>query len=168
MRKWGMTGTWRLPLAFLSMLFLLHGCSVRQLPQPDSGGGLELTVLHTNDIHSHIAGVDKHGNACFEEPGCRGGMGRIAAAIRSAKAENDNVVALDAGDQFQGTLFYSVNKWPMLAELDQHMPYDAMTLGNHEFDEGCLELTRFLAALSFPVLAANLKPAKGCPMLKGN
>lgn len=167
MRKWGMTGTWRLPLAFLSMLFLLHGCSVRQLPQPDSGGGLELTVLHTNDIHSHIAGVDKHGNACFEEPGCRGGMGRIAAAIRSAKAENDNVVALDAGDQFQGTLFYSVNKWPMLAEIDAYMPYDAMTLGNHEFDEGCADAAAFTRATPFPVLAANLHPEPECPMRHG-
>ncbi|MEI3477881.1 MAG: metallophosphoesterase, partial [Bilophila sp.] len=64
--------------------------------------------------------------------------------MRDAKAKNDNVIALDAGDQFQGTLFYSVNKWPMQAALNQHLPFDAMTLGNHEFDEGCLELAHFL------------------------
>ncbi len=132
-----------------------------------TGSGLELSILHTNDTHSHIAGVNKYGNACFEDETCKGGMSRIAEAIRTAKAKKDNVIALDAGDQFQGTLFYSVNEWPMLADLDQHMPYDAMTLGNHEFDEGCLELTKFLETLPFPVLAANLKPEKGCPLAKG-
>lgn len=154
-------------LLFLALTLAQGGCSPVRHASP-AEGGLALTILHTNDTHSHIAGISKYGNACFDDADCRGGLARIAAAIRAAKSRSDNVIALDAGDQFQGTLFYSVNKWPMIAELDQHMPYDAMTLGNHEFDEGCLELTRFLAALPFPVLAANLKPAKGCPMLKGN
>lgn len=154
-------------LLFLALSLVQGSCSPARHASP-AEGALSLTILHTNDTHSHIAGINKYGNACFDDTDCRGGLARIATAIRTAKSQNDNVIALDAGDQFQGTLFYSVNKWPMLAELDQHMPYDAMTLGNHEFDEGCLELTRFLAALPFPVLAANLKPAKGCPMLKGN
>lgn len=154
-------------LLFLALSLVQGGCSPARHASP-AEGALSLTILHTNDTHSHIAGINKYGNACFDDTDCRGGLARIATAIRTAKSQNDNVIGLDAGDQFQGTLFYSVNKWPMLAELDQHMPYDAMTLGNHEFDEGCLELTRFLAALPFPVLAANLKPAKGCPMLKGN
>ena len=154
-------------LLFLALSLAQGGCSPARHASP-AEGALSLTILHTNDIHSHIAGINKYGNACFDDADCRGGLARIATAIRTAKSRSDNVIALDAGDQFQGTLFYSVNKWPMLAELDQHMPYDAMTLGNHEFDEGCLELTRFLAALPFPVLAANLKPAKGCPMLEGN
>ena len=154
-------------LLFLALSLAQGGCSPARHASP-AEGALSLTILHTNDTHSHIAGINKYGNACFDDADCRGGLARIATAIRTAKSRSDNIIALDAGDQFQGTLFYSVNKWPMLAELDQHMPYDAMTLGNHEFDEGCLELTRFLAALPFPVLAANLKPAKGCPMFKGN
>lgn len=152
----------------LLVLFLAQGgCSHTRRPSPPAGG-LALTILHTNDTHSHIAGIDAYGNACFDDEGSCGGLSRIATAIHTAKAGNDNVIALDAGDQFQGTLFYSVNKWPMLAELAQYMPYDAMTLGNHEFDEGCLELTRFIKRLPFPALAANLRPEKGCPMLKGN
>ena len=154
-------------LLLLALSLTQGSCSHTQRPSPVEGG-LDLTILHTNDTHSHIAGINDHGNACFDDTDCRGGLARIATAIRAAKSRNDNVIALDAGDQFQGTLFYSVNKWPMLAGLDQHMPYDAMTLGNHEFDEGCLELTRFLEDVPFPVLAANLKPAKGCPMLKGD
>lgn len=154
-------------LLLLALSLAQGGCSHTQRPSP-AEGGLDLTILHTNDTHSHIAGINDYGNACFDDADCRGGLARIATAIRTAKSRNDNVIALDAGDQFQGTLFYSVNKSPMQAELARHMPYDAMTLGNHEFDEGCLELTRFLEDLPFPVLAANLKPEKGCPMLKGN
>lgn len=135
------------------------------LPEQSTGAGLELLLLHTNDTHSHIAGIDEYGNAGFDPFRSRGGFGRIASAIVKAKSENDNVIALDAGDQFQGTLFYSVNKWPMLAELDKKMPWQAMTLGNHEFDEGCLELSEFLKQVRFPVLAANLNPEKGCPLL---
>ena len=154
-------------LLLFPLSLALGGCSHTQHVSPTENG-LALIILHTNDTHSHIAGINTYGNACFDDAECRGGLSRIATAIRAAKAGNDNVIALDAGDQFQGTLFYSVNKWPMLAELAQYMPYDAMTLGNHEFDEGCLELTRFLENIPFPVLAANLKPEKGCPMLKGN
>ncbi len=150
-------------LPALLLVALLAGCAGRNA-QPGETKELALLILHTNDTHSYLAGLDARGNACFAEDGCRGGMGRIAAAIRTAKAKSDNVLALDAGDQFQGTLFYSVNKWPMLSAIDAHMPYDAMTLGNHEFDEGCGELARFLDKASFPVLAANLAPEAGCPL----
>lgn len=153
-----------LPMLVLGSL-LISACATKA-PVPEKVAGLELLILHTNDTHAHVAGIDKYGNAAFDTAKSRGGYGRIAAAIRKAKAEHDNVLALDAGDQFQGSLFYSVNKWPLLADLDKLMPWDAMTLGNHEYDEGCLELLRFMETLRFPVLAANLTPAKGCPLLK--
>ena len=161
-------GIWRVSVLFLAlaMVLLLPACQSGRVIVGEEKG-LELVVLHTNDTHSHIAGVDKYGNACFDDADCTGGMGRIAAAINAAKAENDNILALDAGDQFQGSLFYSVNKWAMLAELDEYMPYDAMTLGNHEFDEGCAVAAAFTQKTAFPVLAANLKPEKGCPMTEG-
>lgn len=155
-------GIWSV-LALLLAMVLLPACQSGRVIVGEEKG-LELVVLHTNDTHSHIAGVDKYGNACFADADCTGGMGRIAAAINAAKAEHDNIIALDAGDQFQGTLFYSVNKGAMIAELDEYMPYDAMTLGNHEFDEGCTNAAAFTKKIPFPVLAANLKPEKGCPM----
>lgn len=131
------------------------------------GSGLELVILHTNDTHAYLAGMDRYGNASLDGRNSRGGLGRVAAALKAAKRERDNVIALDAGDQFQGTLFYSVNKWPMIAEVDRAVPWDAMTLGNHEFDEGCAELSRFLHATPLPVLAANLAPEEGCPLREG-
>ena len=150
--------------ALLCTLFLiLTACApAHHKATPDDG--LELRLLHVNDTHAFLAGIDDRMNACFEASDCRGGLARISAAIQTARQEQDNVIALDAGDQFQGTLFYSVNKWPMIAAADALLPYDAMTLGNHEFDEGCRELARFLEAQPLPVLAANLVPQQGCPL----
>ena len=155
-------------LIILGALLLLSACERRSAPlAPDARDSLELLILHSNDTHSWLAGMDARGNACFDDADCTGGISRVAAAIRSAKARGDNVIALDAGDQFQGTLFYSVHKWPMLARIDEHLPYDAMTLGNHEFDAGCREAAAFTRSLPFPVLAANLTPQQGCPMTQG-
>ena len=130
-----------------------------------TGPKADLLILHTNDTHAHIAGIDKNGNACMEDRNCRGGLARIAYAIKDAKARGENVLALDAGDMFTGTLFFGVNKWPMQADLNTLMPYDAATLGNHEWDKGCGELAKYIEAKRpFPMLAANLTPAKGCPL----
>ncbi|MBQ3060391.1 MAG: bifunctional metallophosphatase/5'-nucleotidase [Desulfovibrio sp.] len=153
-------------LLLLAASLALAACASKSPTVQEAG--LELVILHTNDTHAHVAGIDKYGNAAFETAESRGGFGRIAAAVRAFKADHDNVLALDAGDQFQGTLFYSVNKWSLLAELDRLMPWDAMTLGNHEYDEGCQELVQFIDSLQFPVLAANLVPEKGCPLLKAD
>ena len=156
-----------LPTAFAAgALLLLSGCAAFGPQAPSGKGGLELVILHTNDTHSYLAGIDQYGSAEFGTEKSVGGYGRVAAAIRRAKAEKDNVIALDAGDQFQGTLFFSINKWPMIADMDKSMPWDAMTLGNHEYDQGCLELAKYLEEDPIPVLAANLAPEKGCPLLK--
>lgn len=150
--------------ALLCTLFLMVAACTPAHRKASPGDGLELRLLHVNDTHAFLAGIDGQMNACFEATDCRGGLARVSAAIQTARQEQDNVLALDAGDQFQGTLFYSVNKWPMIAAADALLPYDAMTLGNHEFDEGCDELARFLKAQSLPVLAANLAPQQGCPL----
>ncbi|MBO4301211.1 MAG: bifunctional metallophosphatase/5'-nucleotidase [Desulfovibrio sp.] len=126
----------------------------------------DLLILHANDTHSYIAGIDEDGYPCTNDSLCKGGLARMAAAIKEAKAQGDNVLALDAGDMFTGTVFYSVSKWPLLAKVNELMPWDAATLGNHEWDEGCTQLAAYLAAKRpFPMLAANLKPEKNCPLL---
>ena len=120
-----------LPLtALLCALFLLMVACAPAHRKTTPDAGLELRLLHVNDTHAFLAGIDEHMNACFEAADCRGGLARISAAIQTARQEQDNVIALDAGDQFQGTLFYSVNKWPVIAAADALLPYDAMTLGN--------------------------------------
>ena len=152
-------------LAAVAALLLAGGlsaCAPKEMERRH--GGLELVILHTNDTHSYLAGMDARGNASLDGQGSSGGLGRVAAAVKAARAGKDNVIAVDAGDQFQGTLFYSVNKWPMIVDVDRAVPWDAVTLGNHEFDEGCAELARFLKETPVPVLAANLTPEEGCPL----
>ena len=131
--------------------------------------GLDLILLHTNDLHSYIAGRDSHGNACFKSEGCTGGLARLATAMKRTRAEHDNVLAVDAGDQFQGTLFFTANKWPMLADINALLPYDAMTLGNHEFDDGDATLKGFLDELAkgscnTSVISSNVVPAAGAAL----
>ena len=133
-------------------------CTAQEAP------GLELILLHTNDLHSYLAGRDAHGNACLQSEGCTGGLARLATAMKRVRAGHDNVLALDAGDQFQGTLFFTANRWPMLADINTLLPYDAMTLGNHEFDDGCEATAGFVRAQPYPVLAANLDARPGCPL----
>ncbi len=132
--------------------------------QAEPSAPLELCILHTNDTHSRVAGIDARGDAAYTEEGSRGGYARIATAIEAIKAQADNVIALDAGDQCQGTLFYNVNKTRMISDINQHMPYDAAVLGNHEFDEGCASAAEFTRQSPYPILAANLRPTGNCAM----
>ncbi len=154
-----------LPLTFAALLLLLIACAGRptmlapeDLSSPDVD--LALTILHTNDIHAHFAAFNKHGNTCkpaeHAEGKCFGGAARIVGAIKRIRDERPATLVLDAGDVFQGTLFYSKYKGKAARAFMQAAGYDAMALGNHEFDDGPSVLAEFLKSVSFPVLAANV------------
>ena len=125
---------------------------------------LRLTVLHTNDVHSRHEPINRLGAACRAEeqqPGsCFGGSARLAAAIvaerSAAEAVGRIVLTLDAGDQFMGTLFYTHWRGEAEREVMNAIGYDAMTIGNHEFDNGPPVLARFAASLACPLLSANM------------
>lgn len=130
----------------------------------DAGEALDLVILHVNDTHAFAAGVTPRGVACDSDEACFGGYARIARAVGDAKAAADNVIALDAGDRWQGTLLFSTSGPNLIASTSPFMPWDAVTLGNHEFDLGCRALADFIAQEPFPVLAANLRPGKSCAL----
>ena len=67
----------------------LSGCAWEGAPlnSLQEKKGLELVILHTNDTHSHVAGIDKRGNAAFSVEKSIGGLGRVASAVKSIKAE---------------------------------------------------------------------------------
>ena len=73
------------------------------------------------------------------------------------KLEGQNVLLLNGGDNFQGSLFYTTYKGKAEAEFLNQMKFDAMTVGNHEFDDGEDALAPFLDVIKFPVLSANVK-----------
>ncbi len=127
---------------------------------------LELTVVHVNDTHSYAAGTSSKGLPCYDPQACYGGFGRIAAFIQNQKALHKNVLVLDAGDFWQGTLYFSSGRETFALELERAMPYDAITLGNHEFDLGCKAAADYIARLGKPVVAANILRNKDCPLSK--
>lgn len=123
-----------------------------------------LTVLHVNDTHSYAAGMNEKGLPCYQDEACKGGYARIAAMIDAEKQKGGNVLALDAGDVWQGSLFFGTGGRDFARSVERAMPYDAVTLGNHEFDLGCDELAQYVVGIDKPVLAANLLKYPACPM----
>lgn len=118
-----------------------------------------LAILHTNDFHARFEPISKFDSGCSEEDNsageCFGGWARMATAIEAAKARAGNYLLVDGGDQFQGSLFYTFYKGAAAAEMMNLMGYDAMAVGNHEFDDGPGTLRDFAESVDFPMLMAN-------------
>jgi 5'-nucleotidase len=132
----------------------------------------QLNILHINDLHSRIEAINKYDSTCSakeaEANECFGGIARVKSAIDGFRAANPNanLLVLDAGDQFQGSLFYSKFKSGPVADFMNGIGFDAMAVGNHEFDDGPEELNKFIAALKFPIISGNTV-AKAGSMLDG-
>jgi 2',3'-cyclic-nucleotide 2'-phosphodiesterase/3'-nucleotidase/5'-nucleotidase len=112
-------------------------------------GDFPLRILHTNDTHSHLETVVKRMTAIKQE-------------------RNPNTLLLDAGDVFSGTLYYT--KFEGLADLEfmNYIGYDAMTFGNHEFDNGLPTLKKFIDKANFPIVSSNIDFTTKDNELKGN
>ena len=108
-----------------------------------------MVIMHTNDTHSQIEPYSYKGDVNV------GGFLRREAAIREVRAENPNTLLLDAGDFSQGTPYFNFFKGYVEVRLMNAMGYDAATLGNHEFDNGCSTLAARLKTANFPVVCAN-------------
>jgi len=111
--------------------------------------GFDLTILHTNDVHAHYDSFQPWGGVE------QGGVARLKTVVDQIRNEEDDVLLLDAGDQFQGTLFFTVGGADVVADVMNELGYDAMTIGNHEFDRGPSLLADFIWRADFPVLSAN-------------
>ncbi|MFZ3581161.1 bifunctional metallophosphatase/5'-nucleotidase [Loktanella sp. DJP18] len=118
-----------------------------------------LTILHTNDFHDRFEPISAYDGPCAAEDNtageCFGGSARLVTALEEARARSNNTILVDGGDQFQGTLFYTQYKGTMTAEFMNKLGYDAMTVGNHEFDDGPEVLGAFVDAVDFPILMSN-------------
>ena len=131
----------------------------------------QLRLVHVNDFHSRHEPVARAtGAACRANDPCLGGSARLAGAIGMAKAEaaaaGRGVVAVDAGDEFMGSLFYTQHRGAAELAVMKAWGCEAMTLGNHEFDNGAENLARFIAGANFPILAANID-TRAEPLLDG-
>ena len=139
----------------------LLAASVVSISAGTAFADFKLNILHINDLHSRIEPINKYDSTCSAEEAdegkCFGGIARVKAAIdeKRAELEGQNLLVLDAGDQFQGSLFYTEYKGAPVAEFMNGIGFDAMAIGNHEFDDGPEELLNFINAIDFPILSGN-------------
>ena len=110
-----------------------------------------LTILHTNDVHSHITPFD---NNHSEYPN-QGGFSRRSSLISEIRKKNPNTLLFDAGDVFQGTPYFNVFEGELEFKLMSLLKYDAMTIGNHDFDNGILSLKKQIYHASFDFICSN-------------
>lgn len=109
-----------------------------------------ITILHTNDVHGSYSATDTFTGEPSETII---GHDTIAAVYDSFKEEGGPVFLLDAGDATQGIYFVTENEGEAAIEIMNALEYDAMTLGNHEFDYGWFRLMQLVGAADFPVLS---------------
>lgn len=110
-----------------------------------------ITILHTNDVHSHIDVFPKD-HSQFPN---LGGLARRAALVDSIRKENSNTLLFDAGDIFQGTPYFNFYGGELEFKLMSMLKYDAATIGNHDFDNGLNGLYAQLPHAKFDLLSAN-------------
>jgi 5'-nucleotidase/UDP-sugar diphosphatase len=119
-----------------------------------------LRIVHTNDHHARIEPV-LNGTALLH-----GGVSRRKTLIDAIRKDNgdDPMLLLDAGDIFQGTLYF--NQYRGMADLEFYnaLDYDAVGIGNHEFDIGPQPLADFMSRTNFPMVSANIKVTPNSPL----
>lgn len=137
----------------------------RMTPRAVTEGPVQFVVLHTNDIHGQFTTTEatwKEGNPPI------GGFSNLSAVVNGTRANNENVLLLDAGDLMTGNPIcdydYKGVQGGAMMEFMNLLDYDAMCLGNHEFDHGLEALDQLVAMATFPVLSDNTyRPEGGSP-----
>ncbi|MEX0315995.1 MAG: bifunctional UDP-sugar hydrolase/5'-nucleotidase [Allomuricauda sp.] len=114
-------------------------------------GSKQITILHTNDVHSHIDPFPKS-HSLYPN---LGGVARRASLVHQIRNENPNTLLLDAGDIFQGTPYFNFYGGELEFKLMSKLNYDAATIGNHDFDNGVDGLLAQVPNATFDLLSAN-------------
>ncbi|XP_040575833.1 snake venom 5'-nucleotidase [Lepeophtheirus salmonis] len=126
----------------------------------------QLNIIHINDIHVRMEEIDSRGETCSASSSrCFGGLARVKYLADNMKRSLHNPLFLNGGDFYQGTNWYSFYKWKAVTHFSNQLGFDAMALGNHEFDDGNKGLKPFLEGAKFPIICANIDASKD-PILR--
>ena len=117
----------------------------------ETGDLKKITILHTNDVHSHI---EPFSSEHSEFPN-QGGFERRSTLVNSIRKNNPNTLLFDAGDIFQGTPYFNFFNGELEFKLMSLLKYDAVTIGNHDFDNGITGLYEQMPKASFDFLISN-------------
>jgi 5'-nucleotidase / UDP-sugar diphosphatase len=127
---------------------------------------IELTILHINDVHGHILPrIEKS----VDEKNPIGGAAYLAGMIAAERSGNpEGTLLFSAGDMFQGTPISNVFCGKPVIEIMNKLDFDAMAVGNHEFDWGLDKLVALASSAKFPFISANITDTQGRspPVLK--
>ncbi|TKS86675.1 5'-nucleotidase [Collichthys lucidus] len=125
---------------------------------PGTVSTFEVTLLHTNDNHARIEETSVDSGKCSSSGPCFAGVARRFTKVSEIRRKEKNVLFLDAGDQFQGTIWFNYYKGAEAAHFMNNLGYDVMAFGNHEFDNGVEGLIQpFLQNVNCSVVSANIK-----------
>lgn len=140
-------------VAAIAVFCALSGLGIDRCGGNGGGGSVELTLFHTNDIHSHM-------RAAKAKPFGLGGVARLGTLLKTLRKEAPVSLTLDAGDYSEGNWYFTVDTGASMLKMFDVMKYDAVALGNHDYLMGPDELLNTIhdANVSFPVLAGNLDP----------
>ncbi|KAF4532379.1 hypothetical protein B566_EDAN004460 [Ephemera danica] len=145
---------------YVQVLLLLATWGALLVQGAPTGDAFKLIVLHNNDMHARFEQTNAQSGKCSHklmiQNQCYGGFARVAHVVNDIKKNEKNVIFLNAGDTYQGTVWYTLHKWPVVAKFIQMIGLDAMSLGNHEFDDGVDGLAPFLENITIPVVGANM------------
>lgn len=140
----------------LALVAILTGCG----GSGSDDDGYALSIIHINDTHSHLEADSM--SLKFDDINAKvavGGFPRVVTKINQLR--NKDSLVLNAGDTFQGTLYYSLFKGEADAKMLNLIKWDAIALGNHEFDDGDEFLASYIDKINSPFISANVKADAG-------
>ncbi|EKJ3309535.1 TPA: bifunctional metallophosphatase/5'-nucleotidase [Escherichia coli] len=113
----------------------------------------DVTIYYTNDLHAHVS----PGKLPFvDKERAVGGFANIATIVNDARKKSKDVFFFDAGDYFTGPYISTLTKGEAIIDIMNTMPFDAVSVGNHEFDHGVDNMVKQLSKANFPVLLGNV------------
>ena len=133
---------------FIIILLALVCATGAQAKKPKT-----LTILHTNDTHSCIMPLNEH--LADTMLAGRGGFLRRVSLVKQERRKDPDLLLFDSGDFSQGSSYYTMFKGDVEVGLMNEMHYDAVTIGNHEFDFGLENMTRIFRLANFPIVCSN-------------
>lgn len=137
-------------MKYIQQVFIFVICSLLFSP---IGAQKRLTVLHTSDTHSCI--LPQNNNLADTTVAGRGGFLRRIAMLQQERQKDPDLLLFDCGDFSQGSSYYTMFKGDVEVGLMNQMHYDAVTIGNHEFDFGLDNMIRLFKSANFPVVCSN-------------
>jgi len=138
-------------------IFAFLSATVDCFPTQDHVETFNLTVVHINDIHAHFEEINTNTSRCRPENQCFGGVARLN--FKKNQIMNNapnNSIFLNAGDFYQGTVWYTKFRYEPMIEFGNILNYTAMGLGNHDFDDSIDGLKPFAEETTFDLLASNI------------